>query len=114
MNAIQVVFSNGVASPVFASRGVDSTNLISVNLNSQQIKKIRGGEYATHGISLIFFQDKEGKELASIKTWDITFAPDQLLNDDEEILGIYGSKDVSAGDNRFASIGFIVWKPPKF
>ena len=103
-----------MASPVFASRDVDSTDLKSVNLNSQLIKKIRGGQHAPYGFSHIFFQDKEGKELASIKTCDTTFAPDQLLNDDEEIVGIYGSKDMSASDNRFASIGFIVWKPPKF
>lgn len=102
-----------MASPIFASRGVDSKDLKSVNLNSQQIKKIRGGQHATHGLSQIFFQDKEGKDLASINASPFGFAADQLLNDDEEIVGIYGRKDVSAGDNRFASIGFIVWKPPK-
>ena len=47
-------------------------------------------------------------------THSYDFAPDLLLNDDEEIVGFYGSKNTSANDNRFASIGFIVWKPPKF
>ena len=39
------------------------------------------------------------------------YAPEFILDDSEEIIGIYGSKDSHA---EFASLGFIVWKPPHF
>jgi fibronectin type 3 domain-containing protein len=33
------------------------------------------------------------------------------LDDDEEIIGVYGVKNKTS---YFYSLGFIVWKPPKF
>jgi hypothetical protein len=47
--------------------------------------------------------------------WSNNFpgAPDHLLKEDEEIIGFYGSKDKNAG-GCFASMGFIVWTPPKY
>jgi hypothetical protein len=37
-----------------------------------------------------------------------------MLADDEEIIGIYGDKDYAGAHTYFASIGFIVWKRPKY
>jgi hypothetical protein len=39
-----------------------------------------------------------------------TFGQETVLADDEEIIGIYGSKVVHT---YFSQLGFIVWKPPK-
>jgi hypothetical protein len=61
----------------------------------------------------IHFQDNNGNEITRISTQEVNFAPDQILADDEEIIGIYGDKDYAGTDTCVASIGFIVWKRPK-
>jgi hypothetical protein len=39
---------------------------------------------------------------------------DHVLNDGEEIVGIYGGFCGSGNTERIGSLGFIVWIPPKF
>ena len=61
----------------------------------------------------IHFYDKNGTEISKIESEKKDFAPDVLIEDDEEIIGVYGTKNQdSSGD--FFSIGFIVWKPPNY
>jgi hypothetical protein len=60
-------------------------------LNSK-IKKIRG-TYSQNAFSQIIFQEKDGREISRIGTYQQQFGPDQMLADDEEIIGIYGDKD---------------------
>jgi hypothetical protein len=61
----------------------------------------------------IHFEDKNGNEITRISVYEYAFAPDQMLADDEEIIGIYGDKDYAGAHPYVASIGFIVWKRPK-
>jgi hypothetical protein len=37
--------------------------------------------------------------------------PDVLLEDEEEIIGVYGTKEKDR-DGDLTCLGFIVWKPP--
>ena len=62
---------------------------------------------------MLYFQDKNGTDIAKIVASGNSFAPDQILEDDEEIIGVYGTKD-QRSDGIFDSMGFIVWKPPNY
>ena len=41
------------------------------------------------------------------------YATEQYLAKEEEIIGVYGTKDYE-GYGHLSSLGFIVWVPPKF
>ncbi len=79
---------------------------------NSKIKKIRG-TYSGNAFSQIIFQDKYGTEISRIGNFEQQFGPDQMLADDEEIIGVYGDKDYAEKYSEFYSIGFIVWKRPK-
>ena len=107
---MQVIYSNGHASPVFLGKNQDANNLRTIALNSQ-IKKIRGTSTENgYYVCNIHFQEKNGKEISKISACETEFAPDQILSEDEDIIGIYGDKDYDGVQPYFASIGFIVWK----
>jgi hypothetical protein len=110
LGAIQVIYSNGFASPVFLAKDQNADGLQTVVLNSQ-IKKIRGTANGNR-MANIHFLNKNGNETTRIQTRERPFAPDQILADDEEIIGIYGDKDYAGTHPYIASIGFIVWKRP--
>jgi hypothetical protein len=76
IGAMQVIYSNGHASPVFLGKNEDANNLRTIALNSQ-IKKIRGTS-SVNGFYVcnIHFQDKNGKEISKISAYEMTFAPD--------------------------------------
>ena len=57
------------------------------------------------------FAKKDGTEITKISLEKTKFGKETVLSDDEEIIGIYGTKEVS--HVMFAQLGFIVWKPPK-
>ena len=58
----------------------------------------------------IQFKDKDGNEIARIETHYKQLGQLQTLDDNEEIIGIYGN---TGSSYCFASLGFIVWKPPR-
>ena len=93
IGAFQVIMSNGCNSPVFSSKEMNADNLQEVKI-TPQVKKIRGttnmgGKYAKN----IYFQAKDGTEISRIVAYETELAPDQILEEDEEIIGIYGTKD---------------------
>ena len=111
IGAFQVIMSNGCNSPVFLGKNQNADNLEEVKI-TPQVKKIRGSVIGTC-ISMLYFQDKDGTEIAKIVSSERNFAPDQILEDDEEIIGVYGTKSIN-DYGLFSSLGFIVWKPPNY
>ena len=91
IGAFQVIISNGCHSPIFLGKTQNADNLEEVKI-TPQVKKIRGSVIGNH-ISMIYFQDKDGTEIAKIVASERSFAPDQILEDDEEIIGVYGTKN---------------------
>ena len=53
IGGIQVIFSNGVTSPLFLAKNQEGTNLQKIEINSE-IKKIRGTNNAESACSVIF------------------------------------------------------------
>jgi hypothetical protein len=56
------------------------------------------------------FGKKDGSEITKVEYCSLTLGPETVIADDEEIIGVYGTKEV---DVYCVSQGFIVWKPPK-
>jgi hypothetical protein len=79
------------------------------------VKKIKGCQLdGGHDVSKLSFSKKDGSELAKVEVGNNgkPYGPESLLTDDEEIIGMFGTKDWA--NSRFDQLGFIVWKPPKF
>ena len=113
ISAIQVVLTNNTSSQVFLGNKGNETaaDMQTVSLNTK-VKKIRG-IYDGCCVTNIRFHDSNGNEIAKILPFASEFTPDRILEDDEELIGVWGHKD-SDGNGYFHNPGFIVWKPPKF
>jgi hypothetical protein len=76
------------------------------------IKRIKGSELNNNfGLHKLSFGEKDGSEVAKVELWNARpYGPEFVLADDEEIIGVYGTKEF---DNYGVALGFIVWKPPK-
>jgi hypothetical protein len=57
------------------------------------------------------FGKKDGSQITKVEYSSYPLGPETLIADDEEIIGIYGTKEF---DVYCVALGFIVWKPPKF
>jgi hypothetical protein len=90
----QVVLSNGVCSPVFTGKGENDQNMQSVNIQDYAIvKRVNGSKgSAIHKLS---FKKKDGTEITKVETgWDGNpYGEDSVIADDEEIIGVFGTKD---------------------
>jgi hypothetical protein len=78
------------------------------------VKKIKGCQLdGGEKLSKLSFSKKDGSELKKVelKSDGKPYGQDSVLNDDEEIIGMFGTKDCN---NILHQVGFIVWKPPKF
>ena len=91
----QLILSNGTASPVFVATGQDAQGLQSVAIpDYSQVKRINGTRQGSwlYGLS---FGKKDGTEITKVEmSGGCTFGQETVLADDEEIIGIYGSKEV--------------------
>ena len=102
--------SNGCNSPVFLGKGINEDNLKKKKITSQ-VKKIQGTKNENM-ITSIILKDKNGEKISRIGTKEEKEdAKEVILEDGEEIIGVYGTKDKN-GEGWFNSLGFIVWKPP--
>ena len=77
------------------------------------VKKIKGcqldgGAYLTK----LSFSKTDGAEVAKVelKSGGKPYGQESVLNDDEEIIGMYGTLHDTYW---IRQLGFIVWKPPK-
>ena len=102
--------SNGCHSPVFLGKTQNAYNLKEVKI-TPKVKMIRGTVVGVKCVRSTYFLGKDGTEISKIAPGNAPFAPDQILEDEEEIIGVYGTKNVN-NDGEFPSLGFIVWKPP--
>ena len=77
------------------------------------VKRVKG-TVLTAGLSLhkLTFSKKDGTEIAKVELIDQSgYGTEFVLDDSEEIIGIFGTKDPKAD---LYQLGFIVWKPPRF
>jgi hypothetical protein len=57
------------------------------------------------------FLKKDGIQIAEVKLGSVTqYGPETMLADDEEIIGIFGTKNAT---DFVTNLGFIIWKPPR-
>ncbi len=76
------------------------------------VKRVKGTILTGSGYSLhkLSFLKKDGTEITKVElTNQSGYGPEFVLDDLEEIIGIFGTKDPF--DNIY-QLGFIVWKPP--
>ena len=74
------------------------------------IRKIKGTVPANYFFEATFIGE-DGKEVSSIKS-NGAGTKEYVLGNGEQIIGVYGTKDAT-NNGYFASMGFIVWVPPK-
>ena len=73
------------------------------------VKRVKGSD-SSYVPGKISFSKKDGSEIAKAEGGDNHYGPEFVLEDDEEIIGVYGaSADL---DDAIYNLGFIVWKPP--
>ena len=92
----QLILSNGVSSPLFTGTGQGAQGLQSFAIpDFSQVKRINGTKSNDwlYGLS---FGKKDGTEITKVEVLSgYAFDQEALLADDEEIIGIYGTKEVS-------------------
>ena len=89
----QLILSNGVSSPLFAGTGQGAQGLQSFAIpDISQVKRING----TTGNWLwgFSFGKKDGTVITKVEVTSSAFGQEAVLADDEEIIGIYGTKEV--------------------
>ncbi len=89
-----MVLSNGVCSPVFTGKGENDQNMQSVNIQDYAIvKRVNGSK--GNCIHKLSFKKKDGTEITKVESganWD-PYGEDSVIADDEEIIGVFGTKD---------------------
>jgi hypothetical protein len=77
------------------------------------VKRVKGTILTGFGAALhkLSFFHKDGTEITKVELAnDSGYGPEFVLDDSEEIIGIFGTKDLDS----YMQLGFIVWKPPQF
>ena len=92
--AFQVVLSNGTSSPVFTAKNENDQNMQSFNIHDYAIVKRINGSKGTSAIHKLSFKKKDGTEITQIETtnWN-PYGQESVIADDEEIIGVFGTKD---------------------
>ena len=90
-----MVLSNGVCSPVFTGKGENDQNMQSVNIQDYAIVKRVNGSKVGNSIHKLSFKKKDGTEITKVETgWNANpYGEDSVIADDEEIIGVFGTKD---------------------
>ncbi len=88
-----MVLSNGVCSPVFTGKGENDQNMQSVNIQDYAIvKRVNGSK--GNCIHKLSFKKKDGTEITKVELWNRDpYGEDSVIADDEEIIGVFGTKD---------------------
>jgi hypothetical protein len=88
----QLILSNGTSSPVFLASGQDATNLQSFGVADYSVVKKIKGSYNSNDLSKLNFAKRDGSEIAKVELCDLPYGPESVLDDDEEIIGIFGTQ----------------------
>ncbi len=111
-----MVLSNGASSPVFTAKNHKDSGLDSFAIqNFVDVKRING-KILDNGsglpLSRICFSKMDGSEITKVEFSTANpYGQETVLAADEEIIGIHGNKTHT---NSGITLGFIVWKPPKY
>ena len=73
------------------------------------VKRVKGSD-SSYVLTKICFSTKDGSEIAKHEEYKHPYGPEFVLEDDEEIIGVYGAS--ADQDDAIYNLGFIVWKPP--
>jgi hypothetical protein len=93
---------------VFTATGQDAQGLQSFAIpDYSQVKRINGTAYSWW-LGRLSFGKKDGSRITQVEFNSFDLEPETEIADDEEIIGVYGTKELYS-----IPIGFIVWKPPK-
>ena len=78
-----------------------------------EVKRINGKVLNdSWSLTKLCFSKKDGSEIAKVEFFtEKPYGKETVLADDEEIIGIYGTKDQ---DSEIWQLSFVVWKPPKY
>ena len=92
--AFQVVLSNGTSSPVFTGLGENDQNMQSVIVQDYAMVKRVNGSTGSY-IHKLIFKKKDGTEITKVETpWNADpYGQESVIADDEEIIGVFGTKD---------------------
>ena len=110
IGGIQMVLTNGQISPLYLTKESSDKNLERLDVDFAKVRRLRGTSNQ-YWVSQLHFLDGAGQELAKIQSYAQQFGADLDLAEGEEIIGIYGTRN--AHNQYFATIGFIVWRPPR-
>ena len=81
--------------------------------DANDIKRISGTPAGAACVNKIRLKKSDGTDVVVIDAGNVPASPwsiDHQLADDEQIIGVYGS---CKQNQKFLSLGFIVWRPPK-
>jgi hypothetical protein len=71
------------------------------------VKGSRQGDY----FQQLSFAKKDGTQIAEVKLGSANqYGPETVLADDEEIIGVFGTKNAT---DFVTNLGFIIWKSPR-
>lgn len=105
---LQLVFTNNVKTGTYLTQGTNGGDMVHVDLDkSAPLDNIKS-DVKGFVVKQIYFQDKHGRELAKLYASKDNDGQVRMLNEGEQIIGVYGHK---GSFKCFRSIGFIVWKP---
>jgi hypothetical protein len=94
---------------VFTATGQDAQGLQSFAIpDYSQVKRINGTNTGSWWLVHLSFGKKDGSQITKVEYSSCTSGPETVVADDEEIIGIYGVKELYG-----IALGFVVWKPPK-
>ncbi len=104
-----MVLSNGESSAVFTAPGTNDQDMLSFNIpDYSQVKRVNGTKQGWNLVGLIFSK-RDGTQIDKVETYSKPYGAEFVLDDAEEIIGIFGKTDSNIVD----ALGFIVWKPPR-
>jgi hypothetical protein len=92
-----VILSNGVSSPVFTANDQNDQGLQSFAIPDYSVvKRVKGTQQGGEGsywLSKLSFGKKDGTEITKVEVDNNKpYGPDFVLDDSEEIIGIYGNQ----------------------
>ena len=89
-------------------KDTDASNLLKVELDQSHPVTEINGDPGSDVIRQVYFLSNDGKELARIFAEKKKEPISVRLNQNEEIIGVFGHKN---SENYMYNLGFIVWTP---
>jgi hypothetical protein len=105
-----VLLSNGVSSAVFTAPGTNDQDMQTFIFPDYSPVKRVNATVPGWNLRCLIFSERDGTQIEKVETCaGYSYGTEFVLDDGEEIIGIFGKKD----SNSIDGLGFIVWKPPQ-